>query len=144
MPGLANELIMLIEAFENKKKILSEEFDTADFFSLPLVEMGDKYGITDDLLECHENTKEALMLRKNRRLSKEELDKLDNISLDEIDQKIFDLLKNEVIEIKGKFEVKDFLRLLNNTRYGSFEDVICFFEDNEIDTIKDCIVRITK
>ena len=47
MPGLANELIMLIEAFENKKKILSEEFDTADFFSLPLVEMGDKYGITD-------------------------------------------------------------------------------------------------
>ena len=144
MPSLANELIMVIEVFENKKKILSEEFETAGFFFLPLVELGDKYGITNDLLEYHENTKEALMLRKNRRLSKEELNQLNNSSLDEIDQRILDLLNNEVIELKGKKEVKDFLRLLNNTRYGSFEDVICFFEDNEIDSIKDCIIRITR
>ena len=75
MPGLANELIMIIEVYENKKKIFSEEFETTSFFFLPLVELGDKYGITNDLLEYHENTKEALILRKNRRLSKEELNK---------------------------------------------------------------------
>lgn len=144
MPGLANELIMIIEVYENKKKICSEEFETASFFFLPLVELGDKYGITNDLLEYHENTKEALILRKNRRLSKEELNKLNNSSLDEIDQRVLDLLNKEIIELKGKSEVKDFLRLLRSTRYGSFEDVICFFEDNEIESIKDSIVIITR
>lgn len=135
---------MIVEVYNKNKRLICQEFDTVGFFVSPLVALADKYKVIINPQEYYENTIKGYEERKKRVLNPQELEKLRNIDFEASDEVLFNMLNKDLIKLNGKKEVKDFMRLLNNTKYGIFEDVICFFEENEIEMLHDSLVIIYK
>lgn len=125
---------LIIKCYSNDKIQFEEEFNHSSYYEVPYVQIGIKLNIIEPPLGYYENNIKGLRIRRNFKVTLDEKDQIfNNINLSKEDKELFILLKETIIE--GYDNVKDFIHKLSGYKIGNIEDIISWFEDNNMDKI---------
>ena len=127
---------LLIKITKKDSTVLSRQFDGHVFYDTTFVDMSDRLGLTTKTAEMCKNTKEALKLRKNRKLTNEQKQAvLDSPDLTGDERVVLDIVRDDYVDIDGDV-VDDVVSCFSGMQISNLEEINNFFEE-AIDNFKE-------
>lgn len=119
----------------NDNLIFEEEFNGHSFYETIFCNASDKLGLTKMGIEYRKNTKEALELRRNRKLTNEE--KMNCYNSPKLNSDIKAILDIALVDEKSFIgdDIKSILSKMSGLSLGNLEDINSFLEEKDLKSI---------
>lgn len=133
---------LIISGYDlNNNLIFEQDFNGHAFYETIFCNASDKLGLTKMGIEYRKNTKEALELRRNRKLTNEEKLNCYNCSkLDNDVKAILDITLASEKEFTGE-EVNNIISKMSGLSLGNLEDITSFLEEININAINKLVFK---
>ncbi|MBO5712571.1 MAG: hypothetical protein J6R47_07000 [Acholeplasmatales bacterium] len=127
---------LLISCYDVNNNILYQnEFDGQAFYEASFWQTSDKLGITKMGIEMKKNSKEALELRRNRKITDEE--KTKTLASSKLKSDVKAVLEIAITDLK-RFEGDDVNNIISNLsglKIGAVEDINSWFEEIDLSVV---------
>ena len=127
---------LLLSCYDiNENLLCQEKFDGHAFYEASFWQTSDKLGITKMGIEMKRNSKEALELRRHRKITEEEKNK--TLASSKLKADIKAILEIAMTDFK-RFEgeaAKDIISMMSGLKIGNLEDINSFLEDNDLSNL---------
>lgn len=125
----------------NNNLIFEEVFNGHSFYETIFCNVSDKLGLTKMGIEYRKNTREALELRKNRKLTNEE--KMNCYNCSKLDNDVKVILDIALVDEKEFFgeEVNNIISKISGLSLGNLEDINSFLEEVDIKAINKLVFK---
>lgn len=127
---------LIIRCYNSNNDVLFEKiFNGHTFYETIFCNVSDNLGLTKMGIEYRRMTKEALELRRNRKLTYEE--KMNCYNFPKLDKSVKEILDILLVDNKTFYgeEVTNIISKMSGLGYGNLEDINSFFENIDITPI---------
>lgn len=120
----------LVVVLKTTDETVRKTFDGHAFYEKTFVDLSDRLGLTRPSKEECQNNLEGLRLRRQRRLTDDQKQRLlDSQDLTGDERLILELARDNKKAIEGEETIKDIVFAFSGLKVGNIEDINEFFED---------------